>query len=170
MADPVLIHAFNEEERGIPLSDEDVARGHLEDGWVPVISCRACDYQRGMRAHATATSTLTFFECAWQLICIPDGAWVTEGVWSTMRKTRLVEEDEELVLEPIDDARREHAVIVCKSREDGYVDHIGVCYSTGHALSMRKIGHHPDEHVFAATGPFDCFLVCKRVAEPFVLK
>lgn len=31
---PILIFAFNEEERSVPVTDEDVERGHLEHGWI----------------------------------------------------------------------------------------------------------------------------------------
>ena len=172
MAEPVLIHTFEEAERGIPLSDEDVARGHLEDGWVPVISCDPLDYQPGLLG-VLPTNSLTFFECTWQLNRTPGagGTWLLTLSMSTMRKTRLpIEEDEELVLEPAGIGMlREHTVIVCKSREVGYTDHVAVCY-TENAMSLRIIGHQPIRDSIAAVGPYDCFLVCKQPRIPFVLK
>ena len=176
MAEPVLIHTFKEAERGVPLSDEDVARGHLEDGWVPVLSFSSFPYPGSLMP---TTGVITFFACAWPLYRIPScPLWATEVAVSRacMWKTRLpIAEDEELVVEPvaIENIQR-GMVIACEARTESPGDvgnHIAVC--CGRADSgvpqLRHLGY-PSSHDAHQAQYYNFFAVCKQPGIPFVFK
>ena len=169
MAEPILIYAYEEAEKGVPLSDEDVARGFLEDGWVPVLDFKnylAALDDDAVDAVDAVDGTLTFFECAWQLWRLPCGTWAIKQSHCTMRKTRMpIDEDEELTTEPTN-VMREHTVVVFKSRVDDFISFIAVC---DNRLFFRYIGD-PSTRPYGMAGTHDIFVVCKQPCVPFVLK
>ena len=159
------------------VTDEDVARGHLEDSWVPVL-CFYVVINAGAAADAP-TGTLTFFECSWQLFQFPCGTWatsVTDNV-VVMRKTRMpCAPHEELFVEPIaiEDVQ-EGMVIACKVIAPGpdVGDHLAVCcgrHSDGPRL--RLIGYNPagGGNKASQVHCYHFFSVCKQPSMTFVLK
>ena len=170
-ANPILIHTYSVEERGVPLSDEDVARGHLEDGWVPVTEFNYSFYSISVPADAP-TGTLTFFECMWPVFRYPCGTWATNATrLVSIRKFRVpIQEDEELVVEPIaiEDVRV-GMVIACKANAAN-LDHTAVCYGhTDNGPRIRLLSY-PIGNDTTHARDYDIFVVCKRFHEPFVLK
>ena len=171
---PVLIYAFEEAERGIPVTDEDVARGFLEDGWVPVLDLVARSF---VSAPADApTGTLTFFMCAWPVFRYPCGTWATNATRiASMRKMPCTTPHEELVVEPIalEDVQVGMVIAskVVTAASPYVVDHIAVCCdrTANGLLSVRLLGSpagHDPHHVHH----YNFFVVCKQPREPFVLK
>ena len=174
MAEPILIYAYEDAEKGVPLSDEDVARGHLEEGWVPVLDYSYPFYHAITVPADAPTGALTFFECMWPVRRYPCGAWVANVARIvSIRKIRVpIQEDEELLVEPIaiEDVQ-EGMVIACKATAAPAIaiDHVAVCYGrTVDGPRVRRIGYPTGRD--ATHSRNDVFVVCKQLREPFVLK
>ena len=154
------------------ITDEDVARGSLEDGWVPTF---LFDIWNELPADAPA-GTLAFLTCSWPVRRLPDGVWRVKNAGEdiVVKKMRVVLEDEELVLMPCDledaqvgwmiffvarDKLTSIAICVEREKDTGYPPHRLVGGG-----QLRVVG-----------GPlleaYDTYVVCKQpTASHFILK
>ena len=171
MTEPVLLFAFDDIHKlVVPITDEDVARGTLEHGWVPT---HTSQYDRGAFVpEDVPTGTLTFFMFTWQLRCV-GGKWCAapnhDGLTTRMMKIRVpIDEDEELSLEPIDfvDPPPEGTVVLDREPIVGY--HLGVfCDEDARYLAISDLVGARGPYVPASTATY---MLCKQPAAPFVLK
>ena len=169
MAEPILIYAYDEEEVGVPLSDEDVARGHLEEGWVPMLRPRP---KNAAVPPDALNGFLHCLGCAWPVLGC-GGAWIVlmnhPRYDASIRKCRLpIAEDEELVIEPTDNVN-ESMVYLCEAPKTAeLVTHVAVCYNMGD-IRLRLIGD-PYGLAFGLPQGYHFFVICKQPRTSFVLK
>ena len=88
-----MIFAFDEEaERSVPVTDEDVERGRLEDGWVIHVNYERIETE----AETEAVAELCSAGETWHLFHVSDGTWAFHarpfGVFRA-NKVRLATDD-----------------------------------------------------------------------------
>ena len=172
MTEPVLLFAFDVIHKLIvPITDEDVARGTLEHGWVPT---HTSQYDRGAFVpEDVPTGTLTFFMFTWRLRRVGE-RWCApshRGFITRMMKIRMpIDEDEELSLEPIDIVDPPVGTVVL-DREHNVGYRLGVfCDEDARYLAISDLIGGRGPYVPVSTASTATYMLCKQPAAPFVLK
>ena len=159
-----------DDERSEPVTDEDVARGELEPGWIPALRYPR-DYLFTKPAADAPSGTLTFSTCSWPVRRMAGWVFATYPVvvYARLVKIRVpLDEDEELALKPcaVEDARVGE-VLVCCERQRTFIVRVDRVSESGTWVRMLGSG---DEPLPLVPGKSDIFVVCKQSTAPFVLK
>ena len=162
----------------VPLSDEDVARGSLEEGWMPTFVYRQEGPPLTNAPTKAETGTIGFFGATWALRRSRSGeagAWMTAALHGLcMHKIRVVlEDDEELAVTEATTHVRAGDLILCEALDERGISRVVLCVEpmAGGKLLVRTINtsRGSREYVLSIDG-YHIFILHKQPRTPFVLK
>ena len=162
MDEPILIFAYDEEtERCVPVTDEDVERGRLEDGWVLTVN-----FTTIIPPGSQASLILSGANERWRVRRSIDGdAWVVEedSMFFQVTKTRL-SADEKVVCTPARVADLQPGMVFVVG---------GLCYVCTALGHMRKLGDTAEWDLTETAwtrSPPKVVVCCTRPSMQFILK
>ena len=162
--EPILIFAFKEAERGVPVTDEDVERGTLEQGWVIANKWPPIPFL-GMTIVDPETRTICSLEVSWHLRRVTtttnETIWVSclESVYYQANKARLSEDEVFCMPMRVADLQPGMVFMVHQGR-------FNVCLPAQHA---RMVGdERPWLYPYDMTGIAS--VCCTRPSMQFILK